>query len=144
MSSTRARHARGTRKPTVARQQRRIEDLGERHVDRVIRAQVLSKRPDPIEQGLMGVPLQIQGAKTLKRGRGFRGIQLAVYRIAPERLNDLDIRQVRHVQADGRIGNPRGDRLSGGVSSNNSTRADASRTITERPVQPESHLRRFA
>ena len=60
----------------------------------------------------MGVALQIQGMKVLQRnGRGSR-VQLAVFRVAPECLNDLDIRQMWHVQPERWIGNPRGDCLS--------------------------------
>jgi len=107
-----ARHAGGARKPTVTCQQRRIEDLGERHVDRVVGAQVLSKLPYAIKQWLMRVALQIQNVKILEREGRFSCIELAVFRVTPECLSDLDICQVRHVQTEGRIGNPRGDRLS--------------------------------
>lgn len=67
-----SRHAGSAREPAVACQQGRIEDFGERDVDRVVGAQVLSKFPHPIKQGLMGVALQIQGAKIVERKRRFR------------------------------------------------------------------------
>jgi hypothetical protein len=54
-----ARRSGRTRQPKVARQHPGIEHLGQRHVDGVVRAQVVSKFPHPIEQRLMGVALQI-------------------------------------------------------------------------------------
>jgi len=57
----------------------------------------MSKLPHPIEQRLMGVTLQIQRVETLKCDGRRRRVQLAVLRVAAECLDDLDIRQVRHV-----------------------------------------------
>ena len=54
------------RKATVARQQHRVEPFGEGHVDGVVRAQVVAKRPHPIEERLVGVALQVKGAKVLE------------------------------------------------------------------------------
>jgi hypothetical protein len=97
----------GSGKSTVARQELRIEHFGERYVHGVVGTQVVSKFPHTIQKGLMRVALQIQGAKVLKRhGRG-RRVELAVLSETPESLSDLDIREVRHVQPEGWIGNPR-------------------------------------
>jgi hypothetical protein len=108
------RRARRARKSTVARQQHRIEHLGERHVNGIVGAQVLSKRPHPIEQRLVGVALQVQGAKILEGGRRNRRFEISFIRITPECLGHLDVREVRHVQTEGWVGNARRDRPSCG------------------------------
>ena len=98
------RHARGARKRTVTRQQHGVEHFGQCDVDGVIGAEVVAKRPHPLEQRLVGVALQIQRAKVIERSRCFRRPELAILRISPEGLYDLDVRQVRHVHRQGVVG----------------------------------------
>jgi len=61
----------------------------------------------------VGVALQIQCPKVLKRDRGGRRVKLAVFPVAPKCLGNLDVREVRHVQAEGWVSNPRRNRQPG-------------------------------
>src|SRR3989442_15226244 len=86
--------ARRAREPTIARQQHRIQHLGERHVDGIVRAQVVSKCPHSIEQRFMGVALQIQRTKILEGDGRVCRVETAVVGIPPKCLSDLDISEV--------------------------------------------------
>ena len=61
----------------------------------------------------MRVALQVQGAEVVQRGRGRLRVDIALPDVASQRLCDLDVREVRNVQAFHRVNDTRGDELAG-------------------------------
>jgi len=61
--------AHGARETRVGGHERRIESFGQRHIDRVVRSEVVTKGPSAVEQGRSRVSRDGKLAKTLDRFR---------------------------------------------------------------------------
>ena len=73
------------RQLAVAGEHRRAQGLGQRHVDRIVRRQIVARRPDAVEQGLMVVTLDVERPMVVERGCGLTRRQCAVPDVVPER-----------------------------------------------------------
>lgn len=104
-----ASQARRTRQWRIACQDHRLERFGERHVHRVVRAEILAQRPDSIEERFVRMALEVQRVQILE-SRDCRGrLKGTGSGISSQRLRDLDVREVRDMETNGRIANPRRD-----------------------------------
>lgn len=71
-----------------------VESLGERHVERVVRGEVMAQRPDPIEEDGVVVTDQPEGPVVVESLRGPLGIDRSGRLEAAKHLGHLRIQEV--------------------------------------------------
>lgn len=79
----------------VGRDERRVERFGERHVQRVIRGEVIAKGPSAFEERDGGIAGDGEDGEILDRRRGALRVELAASLEAPERVQDLRVEEIR-------------------------------------------------
>lgn len=85
-------------KTPVARQERRVERFGERHVHRVIGRKIAPQFPDARQQEAVRIAAERKVGEVGERRAATLGIDLAGSRVAADDLRDLDIEQMGRVQ----------------------------------------------
>jgi hypothetical protein len=83
--------------PAIAGEQRSVEDLGERHVNRIVRGECRTELPDARKKEIMRIAIQREAAKILKRFLPSLLRQCPVADIAAQDLGYFDVEEVRCV-----------------------------------------------
>jgi hypothetical protein len=88
---------RGGGDAAIAGEQRSVEDLGERHVNRIVRGECRTEHPDPRQEEIMRIAMERKVAKILKRFLPSLLRQCPVADIAAQDLGYFDVEEVRSV-----------------------------------------------
>ena len=87
----------------VAGEHRRVQGLGQRHVDGIVRRQIVGERPDPIEQRLMPVTLDVERPQVIEGGGGLSRGERAVADIDTPSMAALALKRRRNSSGTLRI-----------------------------------------
>jgi hypothetical protein len=86
----------------IAGEQRSVEDLSERNVNRIVRGECRTELPDARKEEIMRIAMERKVAKILKRFLPSLLSQRPVADIAAQDLGNFDVEEVRSVQRLGR------------------------------------------
>lgn len=89
---------RGAGEALIAREERRIERLGERDIDGVIGCQIVPQIPDAPEQQIVRMAPQGKIGQIGERFAAPLRLDLSIGRMTANDLHDLDVEQMRCVQ----------------------------------------------
>jgi hypothetical protein len=87
-----------TRKSGIGCNDRCLKGFGKSQIGSVEYRNIRSKRPDALYERQMRIARHIKGRKVLQRFPSAKTGQLTPQRSAPERLQNLDIEEVRDVE----------------------------------------------
>jgi len=90
--------SRRRRDASVARQKRRVEQFGERNIDRVISREIIPQFPDARNEVAVWVPKEPQPRKVFENLAAAGGLDLARGKAPTQRVDDLDVDKMGHVQ----------------------------------------------
>ena len=115
----------------IAREQRRVERLREGDIDCVIGGEIVLQVPNPLQQEIVRIAPEGKVGQIDERFAAALPIDLASGRVPARRMRDFDINQMGCVQRLAGINNRRSTASAAGLRSSDSSKADASTTITD-------------